>query len=99
MFLEQEVRRYKNAFLFDIDVISATYGRRVLQDNVAWADNHGSLLDNVEYGADQARIEPARRMSEIYTIEDKPIAFMTAAWVEALAMFQNRAAGRAPSSW
>ena len=27
-------------------------------------------------------------MSEIYTIEDKPIAFMTAAWVEALAMFR-----------
>ena len=47
MFLEQEVRRYKNAFLFDIDVISATYGRRYFQDDVAWADNHGSLLNDV----------------------------------------------------
>src|SRR5439155_11657968 len=42
--LEEELRHYRNAYLFDFDQIVSTYGRRYLQDDAVWTIAHGAVL-------------------------------------------------------
>lgn len=87
--LERQLRDYENSYIVDVDSISATIGRRYLQDDVAWADNHAAFLSDFDFEADQDRIVPLKRMSEIYPISQKAESFLDAFWAEILGMFRT----------
>ncbi len=44
--LADELKRYQNAFLFDFDQITSTFGRKYFHDDVLVHTNHGSALTN-----------------------------------------------------
>ena len=85
--LEREVRRYRNAYIFDADQISSTFGRRYSQDDSVWVSNHGAFLSDADYECDQNRIEPIARATRHYTL--RKTEFFTAAWAELIAMYRT----------
>lgn len=87
--LETQVRKYENSYIIDVDSIASCIGRRYLQDDVAWADNHASFLSDWDFESDADRIVPVKKMSEIYPIFDKASPFLDAFWAEILGMFRT----------
>ena len=57
--LAEEVRRYNNAYFFDVDQILSTYGRRYFQDDAVWTIAHGAALSDGDWeeDGDFARVE------------------------------------------
>ena len=77
--LEKAVLSYKNAFVLDLDRISASFGRRYIQDDSTDVLGHGSLLE-MRPGSD-VRIEPLAPMWDSY--ESRWLApFAEAVWME-----------------
>src|SRR5208282_816994 len=58
--LSGEISNYRNAILLDIDQISASLGRRHIQDDTVCINVHGSLLNEFDLGLDRNRIEPPK---------------------------------------
>ena len=85
--LDEELRGYKNAYLFDFDQIAGTYGRRYLQDDAVWTIAHGAALSDTDWEEDQARLEPVDKMSRYYPLSTG--AFVQHAWTELLAMVRT----------
>jgi FkbH-like protein len=88
--LYEEIAKRKNVHLVDIDQISATIGKRHLQDDAVWVLSHGATLNDAEHQSDQARIQPVPRMSEHYPlIADGRPMFFEMAWAETVAMYRT----------
>ncbi len=85
--LAQELQRFANAHLVDLNEIAATYGRRYLQDDVAWLTSHGAALGDMDWENDQARIETPARMTELYP--QRTFGFVQAALREVLALYRT----------
>ena len=66
--LHEEVARYANAHVLDLDEIAATFGRKYIQDDSLLPFNHGALLTDADVPLDQARIAPVPPVSRHYTL-------------------------------
>jgi FkbH-like protein len=85
--LDQEIRNCRNAYLLDLDQISATFGRKYAQDDAAWILSHGSILSDFDHYHDRFRMERPQLMSEHYTLRVQP--FMEATWAELVGMYRT----------
>lgn len=85
--LAKIVSKYRNAYFFDINEVSATFARRYSsEDNVA-AFNHGSFINDFNFSHDQGRLESPAKASAIYDT-NVPVV-MTAMWHEMFAMYRS----------
>ncbi|HVH73452.1 MAG TPA: HAD-IIIC family phosphatase [Stellaceae bacterium] len=82
--LAEELRGYRNAFLFDLDQIVATYGRRYWQDDAVWITGHNSFLGDGDFILDSERIEPPVLATSVYP--SKVRRYRRLIWNELLAM-------------
>jgi len=85
--LDQELRQYKNAYLFDFDQIVSTFGRRHLQDDAVWILTHGSALSAAGWEDDQARLEPIEKVVCYYPMMTHQLLQHT--WAELTAMYRT----------
>jgi FkbH-like protein len=79
--------RFQNAYMLDVDGISATFGRKYIQDDTLWSFNHGSVLTDLDFAEDQQRLHPPRPASEHYTL--RPCEYVNAIWEEIVAIFRT----------
>ncbi len=87
MFLESELAKYPNTHLVDTDSISATFGRKYIQDDMTWSATHGGVLTNSEYEHDLNRIVPPAPMSHHYELRNQE--FGQAVVQEVMAMYRT----------
>jgi len=66
--LANELQNYSNAYLFDLDQIISTYGRRYFSDDVVAALNHGAGISDVGHELDLNRLEPVEPGTSYYPI-------------------------------
>ncbi len=85
--LSEEVSRYPNAHVVDVDEIAADFGRKYIQDDVLWWVSHNSMIAEYDHPRDQGRIEPTLPIGRYYTITTQK--FMEAVWSELLAMYRT----------
>jgi len=85
--LAEEVKRYNNAYFFDLDQIVSTYGRRYLQDDMVWTIAHGAALSDGEWEQDSGRLEPVEKVSSYYPLSS--YEFVLHVWTEATAMYRT----------
>jgi len=85
--LAEEVAAYTNAYLFDLDQVVASMGRRHVLDDVILHMNHGAVLSDSSAEADRGRIEPATNVSHVYPGQIHHAIKLS--WIELLAMFRT----------
>jgi FkbH-like protein len=85
--LHEDVARYANAHVLDVDAIAASFGRKYIQDDSVQQLNHGAVLGDDDAALDQARIAPVPPVSRHYTLHGR--AFMQAVWAELVALFRT----------
>jgi len=85
--LAEELRGFNNTFLFDLDQIIATFGRKYFQDDVIWVSNHNGMLSDHDFKYDQDRLEPPARASTIYG-QNVQLVY-EAGWNELTAMYRT----------
>ncbi|HXA32245.1 MAG TPA: HAD-IIIC family phosphatase [Acidimicrobiales bacterium] len=73
-----------NAYFFDIDQISACFGKMYIQDDAINTATHGGFLSNFDSDRDGHRIEPPGPLARRYSIQTE--LFRGAAWAELRAM-------------
>jgi FkbH-like protein len=83
--LEEMVRGYKNAYVLDMDRISASIGRRHVQDDIVAHFPHGTTLP--PWGPVTNRIEPMAAITSHYDVT-WPTDFLEAVWSELISMFR-----------
>lgn len=83
--LEAAVREYNNAYVLDVDRISASIGRSYLQEDSIALTAHGALIGPSPWITD--RIEPMAPMESHYDIRAHEI-FPNAMWAELISMFR-----------
>ena len=85
--LSDEVSKYPNAYVIDIDQIAATYGKKYVQGDVVGMVTHsGELGSGLDEKFDQARIEPLEPLSRHYSSHVN--LFERAIWNEIESMFR-----------
>jgi FkbH-like protein len=85
--LAAELEHYSNAYLLDVDQISASLGRRYIQDDALCVASHNALLCDYDWAKDQNRLEkPPKPASQIYKI--KTGNFIRSAWQQVLADYR-----------
>jgi FkbH-like protein len=85
--LHEELQRYDNAHILDMDQIAATFGRKYVQDDAVIQLNHGAVLSDADHYRDRGRIAPVPPVSQHYTL--RGAEFMQAAWAELVALFRT----------
>jgi FkbH-like protein len=85
--LSEELRRYQNAYLLDIDQVAATFGKKNIQDDSVYPFNHGAALNNHDFYLDGARIERSPALTEHYEVRSDE--FVLAVWAEIVAMHRT----------
>ena len=85
--LGQELKSYRNAYLFDQDQIAATYGRRTLQDDVLWTISHGGAFGTNDFRYDKNRLEPILPVTAYYPTTVG--TFVRLVWAELQAMYRT----------
>jgi len=85
--LGQELKSYRNAYLFDQDQIAATYGRKTLQDDVLWTISHGGAFGSNDFRYDQNRLEPILPVTAYYPTTVG--TFVRLVWAELQAMYRT----------
>jgi FkbH-like protein len=85
--LEEELRHYQNAYLFDLDQIVGTYGRRYLQDDSVWTIAHGAMLSDFDWEEDQGRLEPLEKISRYYPLAVHDL--FLGMWAELIGMYRT----------
>lgn len=86
-FLEQECRGRKNVFMLDADGITATIGRRFVQDDMVQLTNHGAFLNDWDHQFDQKRLAPPEPIRTI--LGDSVDDYIQALWSEADAIYRT----------
>jgi hypothetical protein len=64
--LAKEIGVFRNTFLFDLDQIIASYGRKYSPDDVICVSSHSGMLSDYDFEFDQDRLELAVRASTVY---------------------------------
>jgi FkbH-like protein len=78
--LATELKKYTNTYLLDVDQISASIGRRYIQEDALCVASHNSLLGDYGWSEDQNRLEkPAQPITQVY--KTKVDEFIRASWM------------------
>lgn len=85
--LAAEIATYSNTYLLDIDKLSASIGRRNLQDDAVWTINHGAALAETDYAGDQQRLEAIEPIGVYYPHDSHEFSVMV--WREIEAMYRS----------
>jgi FkbH-like protein len=85
--LSEEVSRYHNSYVIDCDEISASHGRRYVQDDVYMQVNHASPIADDGRELDLNRLQPPSRLDALYP--NRRMAFMSSVIEEMLAMHRT----------
>ncbi len=85
--MAEMIAKYENAYLLDVDAISAAFGRKFVQDDGVCLMTHGSILDDFKYKKDRERIEPIKPMTKHYTVQRD--LFVSAVWNQLIAMYRT----------
>ena len=85
--LVQELQAYANTFLFDLNEIVATHGRRFFQEDVQAQFNHGGMISDFDSTYDHNRLEPAGKSKDFY--EEKLDVIFRASWHELVGYFRT----------
>lgn len=85
--LADELKRFRNAYLFDFNELVGTFGRRSFQDDMAWNTSHASALSDFDWEMDQGRIDPIEKMSSYYPLRTGEFIFL--AWRELIGMYRT----------
>ncbi|MCC8396979.1 HAD-IIIC family phosphatase [Paraburkholderia sp. MMS20-SJTR3] len=85
--LYEELQKYTNSYVLDINQIASIYGKKYFQDDHMTTAVHHGLSSDFDFQHDQARIEAVPKASTVY--EMRPFEFITAVWEEALAMYRT----------
>lgn len=83
--LEEETRQYGNAFILDIDRVSASVGRRYVQDDSVTVTTHGSMVPNTPEITSRIEVMPA--FSHHYEIKPADV-FIDSVFAEAVGMYR-----------
>jgi FkbH-like protein len=83
--LEEMVRGYKNAYVLDLDRISASVGRRYVQDDSVAHFPHGTTMPM--FGAVDNRMETMAALASHYEVK-WPADFLDAVWTELMSMYR-----------
>ena len=67
MFLAAEVAKLENAHFVDVDQISASIGKKNVQDDIVWSFTHGTSLSDGDHDHDLNRIQPPTSMQQHYS--------------------------------
>ena len=86
-YLAERLSERPNAYLFDLDHLSAVFGRRFIQDDGVWHFPHGALIDDFDFPLDQDRIAPVPPLSLHYAYQTRD--FICQLWREAEAMYRS----------
>ncbi len=85
--IDEHVDPLPNAYVLDLDAISATFGRRHIQDDATWMYAHNTVMDDWDFLQDQHRLEPPVRASVLD--DTRPRLFSRALWHEVTAMVRT----------
>ena len=85
--LNRLISRQPSAHLLDVDQLSATIGRRLVQDDPFTVTSHGALISDYDFAADGSRLEASEPLSRRYPNERRN--FILAAWAEVTAMMRT----------
>lgn len=83
--LAEEISQYSNTFLFDLDQIVSTYGRKYFQDDGVSHANHASALANSDL--EGARLEPLGAIDNYYPLRVHD--YLKFGWAELVAMYRT----------
>ncbi len=67
MFLAAEVAKLENAHFVDVDQVSASIGKKSVQDDIVWSFTHGTSLSDGDHDHDLNRIQPPTSMQQHYS--------------------------------
>ena len=79
--------RLADVSVLDFDAISASIGRRHIQDDVIAMNSHGVYISDWDHPHDQKRLHPPGSIRQAYTIKTEE--FIHAVWAEAAAMLRT----------
>lgn len=85
--MAQELAKYSNAYMVDVDQIVSTHGRKLIQDDVISHFSHGATMSNGDFERDQERLEPLKKLSEIYPARIHDISRFI--WGDIVAMYRT----------
>lgn len=85
--LHQRIAEYTNAYILDIDGLSAIYGKKYHQDDLLSLSVHHGLFNDYDFYHDSHRIEPVKKATELH--EARTREFIESVWQEALAMYRT----------
>ena len=85
--LNRLISRQPSAHLLDVDQLSATIGRRLVQDDPFTVTSHGALISDYDFAADGDRLDASEPLSRRYPNERRN--FILAAWAEVTAMMRT----------
>ncbi len=83
--LEMLVLRHRNAFILDLDRITASLGRRHIQDDVVTSNTHNASIGRAV--ALKNRMEPSGRLAEHFRLK-APKLYPETVWAEVIAMYR-----------
>jgi FkbH-like protein len=85
--LYQEVYKRDNAHCVDLSEISATFGRRFIQDDGLWLLSHGTYANDWDFQYDRDRVEAVAPFTEHHPFRTEE--FILAVWSEVAAMYKT----------
>jgi HAD superfamily phosphatase (TIGR01681 family) len=85
--LAKELEQYRNCYLFDIDNLARSIGKKYCSDDVMHQSNHGTGLTQIDFAHDQERLEKISPAPTYYP--QKLAQFIKASWVELVAMYRT----------
>lgn len=85
--LARIVATKKNCYYLDADRVAGVFGRRFIQDDSVWQQNHGALISDFDAAHDGDRLIKVEPVSKLYRVETP--GFVNMMWAEATAMFDT----------
>lgn len=85
--LYQEIHKRDNVHCVDLNEISATIGRRSIQDDGLWLLSHGTYANDWDFEHDRDRVEAIAPFTEHHAFRTEE--FLLAIWSEIAAMYKT----------
>jgi FkbH-like protein len=81
------LKTYNNSYFFDINEVTATFGRRLSSEDYLSAFNHGAFIQNFDYSLRHNRIENIEPISSYFEVNTGQM--YVALWEEVRAMYRT----------
>jgi FkbH-like protein len=85
--LYKEIHKRDNVHWVDVNEISATFGRRFIQDDGLWLLSHGTYANDWDFGYDRDRVEAPAPFTEHHAFRTEE--FILAVWSEVAAIYKT----------